>query len=547
MSDRPELRPVRSGDDGPPRRGGYTVDRQPPRWPWLIAAIVALYPFYWWFIKRVEVDTNQLLVLVNKTGTELPGEFGDQAILYPELVKSIAAKTGKSPEKVREGYKGIRHEVLTEGRHFFSPIFHERIKLRTTQIPEGKFGVLIRHYGRPLKPGHVVATAPDERGPVSGTLSPGRHNINTFAYSVQVFDKILVPEGFCGVVTRLSGPDPANPDEYVVQQGERGVQPESLGPGTYLDLNPYEVRVDLVDLRSQKYDMLGDEAIEFPSNDGFTIHMEATVEWSVYPDLVPFVVVEVGDLEDVVGKVIRPYTTSLARIQGSKMTARDFMGAREVFQRRLFTDLRDKCREQGVLIKAATIRDLKPPERVRAIIRERELADQTMTKYENEIAEAQVRAQLVEQEMLATQQQAIGETNREVVAVVTRAQQTMDVAVTEATQRLEVARLELESARRNAEAILARGQAEAAVILLNYRAEAEPLKNMVTAFGDGDTYARNQFLQKVAPSIRSVLATTDGPFADIFRQFQVSTPAGRRPVTPAESPDVAKTAPGSKP
>ncbi len=527
---------------GGPEERGRARSISPPRWPWLIVAIILAYPFYWWFVKRVEVGPNELLVLVNKTGRELPADgAGDQIVLYPELVKSLAAKDGRSDEWVRDHYKGVRYEVLKEGRYFFSPIFYERWKIPATRIPEGKYGVLIRKYGKPLPMGRTVATADDERGPVSGTLSPGRHNINSFAYDVQLFDRIIVPEGYTGVQTLLSGPVPSDPDVYVVKRGERGVQPDSLGPGTYLDRNPYQVRVDLVDLRSQKYDMFGDDAIEFPSNDGFTIHMEATVEWAVYPDLTPLVIVEVGDLEDVVAKVIRPYTMSLARIQGSKMTARDFMGAREVFQRKLFADLREKCRQQGIQIKAATIRDIKPPERVRAIIRERELADQTMTKFENEIAEAQARARLVEQEELANQQQSMGDANREVVTLITRAQQTMDVAVTGANQRLDVAKLELEAARRQAEATLARGRADASVVLMGYQAEAEPLRSMVQAFGDGDTFARNQFLQKVAPSIHHVLANTDGPFAEIFRDFQPG-PGG---AVPSATKKLAEAKPGA--
>src|SRR6185295_15606863 len=112
------------------------------------------------------------------------------------------------------------------------------------------------------------------------TLPPARHDINPYSYDVQLFDQIVIPEGWIGIQTMLAGPVPKNPDDYVVQAGERGVQPDTLGPGTYRNLNPFLVRVDKVDARSQKYDMLGDDAIEFPSNDGFTIHMEATVEWA---------------------------------------------------------------------------------------------------------------------------------------------------------------------------------------------------------------------------------------------------------------------------
>jgi regulator of protease activity HflC (stomatin/prohibitin superfamily) len=332
----------------------------------------------------------------------------------------------------------------------------------------------------------------------------------------------------------------------VQRAGARGVQPETLGPGTYFNLNPYEVRVDLVDARSQRYDMLKEEAIEFPSNDGFTIRMEANVEWAVYPDRVPAMLVEVGDLEDVVAKVIRPYAMSLARIQGSKMTARDFIGARETFQKRLVADLRAKCRDQGVLIKAVNVRDLQPPEAVRSVIRERELADQMMTRYENEIAEAVAKAQLVEQEQLANQQKAVGDANRQVVTAVVEAQQSMAVAITEANQRLDVAKLTLEAARKQAEAILARGQADAKVVLFNYQAKAEPLQAAVNAFGDGQTYARYNFLQKVAPAVRSILTSTDGPLAEILQEFsdggRAATPAAPAPTAENRRRDAGATA-----
>lgn len=513
----------RNGEYSPREYGPVSRRPSPLRTLVLLLVVLALaYPFYLWFIERVEVDANELLIVVNKTGRSLPDEVdaNQQVVLYPALVAKLAAQTGLSPERVRNSFKGVQFEVFKEGRHFVNPIFHERIVRPTISIPDGKFGVLIRRYGRPLPPGQTLARAEDERGPVAGTLTPGRHALNPLAFDVKLFQKIVIPEGWIGVQTYLSGRNPADANAWVMATGERGLQPDTLGPGTYFDKNPYEVRVDLVDMRSQKYDMLADDAIEFPSNDGFNVRMEATVEWALQPDQAPWVVVKIGDLEDVVTKVIRPYAMSLARIQGSKLTAREFIGARETFQKRLFDDLFNKCRPQGVLIKAVTVRDLKPPERVRSIIRERELADQTMTRFENEITEAIARAQLVEQQELATQQQALGDANREVVSVTVEAEQQATVAITAARQRLDVARLELEAARKQAEALLARGQAAAKVIEYEYAAQAVPLRDAVAAFGDGYTYAQNHFYQKVAPAIQSVLSNTEGPFADVFKQFQ---------------------------
>ena len=52
------------------------------------------------------------------------------------------------------------------------------------------------------------------------------------------------------------------------------------------------------------------------------------------------------------------------------------------------------------------------------------------------------------------------------------------------------------------------------------RPGAEPPAAAVRAFGDGETYAQHFYLRRVAPSIKSILSNTGGPFASIFEQFQ---------------------------
>jgi hypothetical protein len=65
-------------------------------------------------------------------------------------------------------------------------------------------------------------------------------------------------------------------------------------------------------------------------------------------------------------------------------------------------------------------------------------------------------------------------------------------------------------------------------VLLKVQAEAEPLRQQVQAFGgDGRAYAQFFFYQKVAPSIKSILTNSDGPFADVFRQFTETGPTTR--------------------
>ena len=134
--------------------------------------------------------------------------------------------------------------------------------------------------------------------------------------------------------------------------------------------------------------------------------------------------------------------------------------------------------------------------------------------------EARSEARLVEQQELQAQNNDIGDAKREVVTTVKQAEQRQLVAVTQANRELEVSRLELEAAEKLASAIRAIGQADANVILFEYQAKAEPLARAVKAFGDGTTYAQQFFVRQVAPSIQTILSSTDGPFSNIFRELQ---------------------------
>jgi len=490
-----------------------------------VFALLVLVGAVFWFVIRVEVDANQLLVLVNKTGRTLPAElteeFGDQVVLYPALVSAVARRTGETAEKVRNRYKGIRYEALREGRYFPNPYSFKSIKLHTTLIGQNEMGVLIRRFGKPLPFPKTVATEPDERGPVAEILRPGRHNVNTLAYEVQKFPAIQIPEGHVGVVTLLSGTDPKTHNTYTVEPGEIGVQRETLPPGLEY-YNPYLKHIEIVDVRSHKYDMLDHDAIQFPSNDSFTITIEGTIEWAIRPDHVPEVTAAYGDQEDILSKTILPNARSISRIQGSKLQASEFISGktRTAFQERFFSELRVECWKQGIDIKAALVRDIVPPVEIAGLISQREQADQEVQRSTNQMAEAKAETQLVEQKERQEQNRALGDARREVVTVTKQAEQRKGVAVTQAQRELEVAKLTLEAAEKQAAAIRARGQAEANVVLFEYQARAEPLAQAVAAFGDGRTYAQQFFLQRVAPSIQSILSNTDGPFAEIFKQFQ---------------------------
>lgn len=515
----PEYRVHQRGDASPPTR--RHVQTGAPLTPGrALLLFLLLLPLlaagYYWFVMRIEVDTGQVLILIRKVGLELPPEAEGQVVLYPALLKRL----GAAPDENR--FKGIVYEIKPEGRYFYDPFFWERLIKPATFIEQDEVGILIRRYGEPLSPGKTVATEPHERGPQAEVLRQGRHNINPFAYDVRRVKVVHIPKGSVGVQTLFSGAVPDNPNAYVVKQGERGVQPDVIEPGLEFN-NPYVRRIDIIDVRSHTLDLRERDTIHFPSKDSFDILIEGTVEYAIRQDMAPYVMAAIGEHADIRDKLILPYMKSFSRIEGSKLEAREFISGdtRKAFQDRVFEGLREQCGAQGIDIRAVLIRRIEPPSAIAEPISERQVAEQQIMQYQNEIKLAESQARLVEQEELQKQNQEVGQANREVVTVTIKADQAKAVALTETNKRLEVAKLELEAARETAQARIARGTADAEIVLLDYEAEAKPLADAVRAFGDGETYARYFFYQKLGPAVKSVLASTEGPFADIFRALSV--------------------------
>lgn len=478
----------------------------------------------------VGVDPGELAILIRKSGDDLSaGEV---------------AATGS-------GQKGIHLETLPEGWHLINPYVWDWQVVKQTEVPAGKVGVRVRMFG--ADPSSGVGLAEEgQKGIMREILKPGRYPINTMLYQVWMYDAVNVPSGFAGVVTLLNGRDPKNPNVFVVESGERGTQPTVLPPGTYY-LNPFETRVDNIDTRSHRFDMMGDDVIQFPSSDGFPITMEATVEWQIEQTQIAKVFVVyvdsrtykvLGDaqekivLECIVEKVILPNARAFGRIEGSKYRARDFISgeSRQQFQDRFLLELEKSCARQGILIKSALVRQIEPPKAIADPIRAREIAVRQREKYEEQKLREKQQKQLAMEVKLQDRMTQLKKAEADVAVSITQANRVKGVALIAANRKLEVARLELEAAKNIAAAIVSRGQAEADVIRFNNSAEAGGLRAACDAFGSGDSYVRYLFQQRIAPTIRSILTNTEGPFVDIFRDLA-------RPGAQAAPADAGKTPP----
>ena len=467
----------------------------------IIIALIA-FPLWVWYGWRIEPSNGEIAILIKKTGRNLPPE----AILAP------------GPE-----YKGIQEDVLPEGRYFRNPWTWEWRFAKAVDIPAGKFGVLVRKFGKDLPEGEILARE-GTKGILPDVLGTGKHRINPFAYEVKLYDDITIKPGHVGVVTELTGDDILVPggaadaetgSGFLVKSGAKGVSPKILKEGTHR-LNPFVYSVSIVNIQSQRFELSGADAISFLTQDGFTVNAEGTLEFNIEVDKVALLSHEVGDMDDILQKIVLPAARGFSRIEGSKKSATEFIvgESRQAFQNSLEKYLKDVCKPWGVSLNSVLIRDIFAPQEVAAIIRQRELAVQEGKKIEQQIVQAKSQAELERQRALAAQNSAKVAAETESIRAKISAEQRKAELVIAAETKLEVASVELKAAKADAEAKLTGAEAERKVVEAETKAAADVLKQEVAAYGGEDDYVRARLYEKAAPVLKEVV-TGDAP-GEIF-------------------------------
>ncbi len=485
---------------------------------------------------RIDVPSGHIAVLTMKTGDDITNDL--------ELV----------PEAQFGQFKGLQQKVLTEGRYFYNPWHWEWDVVPQVEIPENRLGVRIRLYGDELGYGNIIAAQENEKGIQTDVLRPGRYAINAIVFEtgtqpqltrdnyaelVELHEPVVIPAGFKGVVTKLNAPMPENPNVLVVPEGTRGVQEKTLDPGVYY-INPYVERINLVDCRSQRFNLDTGGEMGFPSRDGFFVTLDGRIEFRVMPDRAAEVFVTYNDIindngrdarveEEIIQKVILPNARSFCRLKGSDHSGREFiLGEKRLeFQQDFQKTLEATCRSQGIEIVQALITRISPPQQIALPVRQRQLAVQQAEQYLKEIEQQNSEKELAIEKEMVKQKQALIEVEREVVKLTTQAKREQEVAIIGANQRKAVAENELAAAKDEADAITALGKAAADVINFGNEAEAAGWKQAVAAYqGDGNSYARWVLLKKLAPSFKQMMVNTaDSPLMQIFEEFNATAPA----------------------
>lgn len=534
-----------------------TFYKQPTFWLRAVAVLIALLiveQIWHWEVERIEVPAGKFLIRVHKWGQDL----AEGEIIAPD-----------------ESYKGVMLDVWPEGRHFLNPLFWSHEIDEMVSVPPGECLVLTRKFGKDIPTERItgngdILAAHDpehpqqgERGIVKEVLTPGSYRLNRYAYSWEQHKAVEIKINQVGVRTLKIGKDPgelqtaADETSYVVPAGYRGVQQDTVPPGTYY-INPYVESISPVEVRSHRVEF---RDITFPSRDGFILTPRVVVEYAVDPDRAPEMLVRLTDdgifhqedatpqqqqQNEILQKVILPHIRGYARIEGSNFDARDFilsdasiltgsdaaadapkqnapaastLNARERMQQALLAKVKDRCQALGVEIRAVTMADLLPPKELSEQIAQRELA-----RVEREKNLALVKQHKAQQELaskIGLKQQAKEKVAAEtqLVQATTRAEQLKEVEESRLKQELANAQVALEAARDQASATLAKGEADAKVLDLKNEAEVAGLRTAVQGFTSAEHFAQYHILQKLAPALTEIFASDESDFAKLFADY----------------------------
>lgn len=489
-----------------------------------------------WSICRREVPAGHSLLLRYKG----PFPFGS-APMAGEGTLAKADQNGKALEI------GILEFMPGPGRQFYNPLEYERDIVPDILIGVNEIGVVTSKIGQNLPVGQILANGPGFRGTWRKLLTPGRYRINPYAYEVNkvaktasigaaeglkqgVEDPTLIPPGYVGVVYNKVADD--SPDNKQTQ----GVQDKVLQPGMYW-INPAEKRLDIISVGFNETSVIAKRdgvkplpeklsisgakqetrvvlqpdpifvegsGIEFPSNDGFRIHLDFTAIWGILPDQAPDIVRNFGTLKDVQDKVITPQIGSICRINGSKRGAVDLLvgNSREEFQADVETELERVLKGKNLSLLFGLTRHIYVPAEVREPIQRSNIATELKLTREQEQQTAKAQAELTEAEAKVVLEER--RTKAETIKMAAETTATGEKKAKEIAAETEKLRavIDAKTAMVQAQITKIMGAAEATKVQLANEAEAEKYKLSVDALGSPEAYNRYIFAEGLPSDIK---------------------------------------------
>lgn len=440
--------------------------------------------------------------------------------------------------KYDEGEVGVLEEMRGPGRHFYCPIWWERKLVEDVVVSPGEVAIVTSRMGDSLPAGQFLvdggisgADHAKHKGILRKAFGPGRYRVNPYAYEftpvkteqLKVGDNVKhsgwvsIPTGYVGVVTELAS-DPA-------RKRVAGIQANVLPPGLYA-VNPRAQQIDIVGIGfwetsiavdhvlepdgKEKLDASGEpeavaeSGIAFPSNDGFNIQLDFTAIWGVLPKDAPELVRIFGNVNAAEQKVIIPQSESIARINGSKMGAKELLvgETREKFQTSVSDHFHEVLKDKHISLLYGLIRHIYIPKDIRQPLQEGYIADELKLTREEErttkMAEGELRE--AEKKVLQEAEKVKVETAKLVASELAEGQK--QVGEIEAMTKQQVAVIDRQIAEFDAKRTEELGKAEADAERMKQEATSQKFDLAVKAFGDAGSYTRWQFAEELPTDIQ---------------------------------------------
>ena len=516
-----------------------------------------------WMYNRIYVPPGHSL-LVRYKGPPLPYVLPGNR---PTATPGQFAKVDEDGDPLQ---LGVIREMKGPGRHFYCPLWWERTIVPDHVVEPGQVAVVTSKMGQDLPSGQFLVDGDLDQTEFKGILrrvfGPGRYRVNPYAYDVGVvqLEKInsgaqekyagwvSVPTGYVGVVTNLAG----NP----LTGAKAGIAANVLPPGLY-PINPKEQHVDIVEVGfreksitanlqtdaagNPKLDPSGEPVISedgsgiaFPSNDGFTIHMDFTAVWGLMPDQAANVVKTFGTVDAVETKVVIPQIESICRNMGSRLGAVDLLvgESRLQFQDQTAQNFRDVLQEKFLTLQTGLVRHIYIPQEVRVPIQQAFIADELKLTREQEQLTARTEAMLrgAERKVELETERTRAETEKLVAELIAEGQKTAEETKAE-TEKL-VAAIARQTAELDAQAAVVRGEAEANSRKMQEEAKSEKFALAVQAFGSGEAYNQWVFASGLPEDMElKLLYAGEGTFWTDLKGF-TETMLGRQAQESRPSP-----------
>lgn len=472
----------------------------------IIAVMLLILGFiFQWTINRIYVDNGESLMLRYKGGLV----FGTRQ----------QAETGNW---AKEGEMGVRANLRGPGRHFYCPVWWERTIVPDIVIKPGEVGVVTCKLGKDLPGGEYLVDGDigntSHKGILRKVLHPGRYRINPYGYDVEVvktqkFESgnqtkfagwVNIPTGFVGVVTNLS--------ENNSKGIKKGIQEKVLPPGIY-PINAREQNVDIVEIGyrhstiqmdverdkdgkitiDEKGEPLIDDVnsgIEFPSSDGFAIHIDFTAIWGIMPNQAPHAIRTIGNVDMVEQKIVLPQIESICRNNGSEYKAVQLLvgNDREKFQSATLSEFQKVLDSKQISLLYGLVRHVYIPREVREPIQQSFVADELKITRSQEQLTAKEEGSLKEAENKVTLASRTVEVDTMKLIAGRLAAGTREAEGIRAETQQLIAAIAKDTAQLDADAEVILGQATQTGIQKLEEAKSDRFRLAVEAFGTSDAY-----------------------------------------------------------